>query len=103
MATCVAVSSDLEFTYSMYPSEPILAEAAAYLMSVPGNCDIILTSLHNYICEGVAKGDRGELVSRIILLAAFDKVASSKETANYSDTEVSVSEFVSALCVRLFV
>ncbi|KZT00611.1 uncharacterized protein LAESUDRAFT_753114 [Laetiporus sulphureus 93-53] len=89
------VDNNLRIAYSVpkrrgyprsgYPSEPILAEAAARLLnrsefSVPAN-------LAPYVRSGlIKKGKKGELVMRLLLLEAFDK-ATRKKFGNSEDPE----------------
>eukprot|EP00743_Colponemidia_sp_Colp-15_P003175 GILK01003430.1.p1 GENE.GILK01003430.1~~GILK01003430.1.p1 ORF type:complete len:1113 (+),score=138.28 GILK01003430.1:63-3401(+) len=75
MATCVGVALDREHILVRYPSEPILAEAAAHLWydyrNKLGRC---LETLSRLIQLGtIDAGSRGELVARLLLLLAFDR------------------------------
>ena len=53
------------------PSEPVLAEAAARIMS---DMPMLLATLANYLKNDlISKGERGELVTRLLLTLAHDK------------------------------
>jgi hypothetical protein len=64
---------------SGYPSEPLLAEAAAHVKPMnPKGPDTIADAIVGIVEEGLAsKGERGELVARILLLQAATNVAES--------------------------
>ncbi|KZT00605.1 uncharacterized protein LAESUDRAFT_816421 [Laetiporus sulphureus 93-53] len=97
-----SVPKHREYLRSGYPSEPILAEAAARFLirsrsSVPAN-------LAYFIESGlINKGERGELVMRLLLLEAFDK-ATRKQCGNPEDPKritfdhpIPVIDFLQAL------
>ncbi|KAB5592224.1 hypothetical protein CTheo_4321 [Ceratobasidium theobromae] len=75
MRIVFSVPKHREYIYSGYPSEPILAEAAAQLMCLNNMNDGIPSILHKW-CENdlIAKGDRGELVARLLITKAHDLV-----------------------------
>lgn len=73
MATCLWISEDRETLLVDYPSEPILAEAAAKIMNQHGKK--ILQHLQSSFLKNIAEaGSRGELVARILLLMAKDSL-----------------------------
>jgi hypothetical protein len=53
MATLVAVSLGNHVVYSMYPSEPVLSEAAAQIMASNKNYSTMLAALYTQIWLGV--------------------------------------------------
>ncbi|CAG8517317.1 1923_t:CDS:1 [Funneliformis mosseae] len=68
MATCLAVSEDRERLIVVYPSEPLLSEAAFELMSA-STLSQILTQFNILLKKGIVEpGPRGEIVARIILV-----------------------------------
>lgn len=52
MGTCVSVSMDCEIVTVAYPSEPVLAEAAAQFMSDPASLEILLQHFYTNFCRG---------------------------------------------------
>jgi len=67
MATCLAVSEDRERLIIVYPSEPLLSEAAYELMST--STLRILNQFNILLKKGIVEpGPRGEIVGRIILV-----------------------------------
>lgn len=75
MRILYSVPSDRQSSYSGYSSEPILAEAAAHVMNtrVFGQSHALKT-LGNHTASGlILKGERGELVARLILILAIDE------------------------------
>ncbi|PCH37280.1 hypothetical protein WOLCODRAFT_140783 [Wolfiporia cocos MD-104 SS10] len=105
MRIAVCVPSHREYFYSAYTSEPLLAEAAARVMAAirkeqKDDDDAIAWMLQKYTKSGlISKGDRGEMVARLLLTLAFDKaqMSSQAEAAiNYSNA-VLVKDFLVAL------
>jgi len=70
MRICLSVTSDGSWHYTSYPSEPILScVAASLLYRKAGNIVDCLAVLNNKLRSGlVDRGQRGELVSRMLLL-----------------------------------
>jgi hypothetical protein len=117
MAIAYSVPGHGEYMLSGYPSEPLLAEAAARRMAkirahatrlgsaagvvIP---DLVLTHIESGLVD---KGERGELVARLLLMLAQDKtVEAQHEKARQSrqahedvlySTEVPVNEFMQTL------
>jgi hypothetical protein len=116
MAIAYSVPSHREYMRSGYPSEPLLAEAAARRMAKirvrdhdeTGRSDAIARKLLPHLRSGlVDKGERGELVARLLLMLTQDKAveaqhARAKELSTahgkvlYS-TEVPVNDFMKTL------
>jgi hypothetical protein len=108
MATLVAVSSDRKTCVSKYLSEPILAEASAFLTS-HGHLKPpqVVTSVVQQLSNDLLKcdvGDRGEVAAAAMLGFAMDRLRSSGEynavSANMSRS-VSVSEFLVSIYPKL--
>jgi hypothetical protein len=69
------IPNDRESMWSGYPSEPILAEAAARLLNQPPTNiqSLAPTILESALNKGLlARGERGELVARTLLTVAHD-------------------------------
>ena len=63
MATLMVVSPDIHVVYSLYPSEPILSEAAAQLMHTQASYTRILSDLYTQIQLGVLGMQQHSLIS----------------------------------------
>ena len=75
LRVCIKTTEDRIWSYSTYPSEPILSCAAASLLHGESteNLDHTLGRLENMINDGVVDiGQIGELVSRFLWLLAKD-------------------------------
>ncbi len=72
MRVVYSVPAHREFMKSGFPSEPLLAEAAAQLMQdhAPNVLRVFRECLKNGL---IGRGDRGELISRHFLTSGFDK------------------------------
>ncbi|KAH8113007.1 hypothetical protein DFH11DRAFT_356438 [Phellopilus nigrolimitatus] len=83
MAIAFSIPKHREALSVGYPSEPILAEAAARQMNVMRNsCNAmsIALLLQEFVERGlVDKGERGELVARLIFTLAYDEAAEAYE------------------------
>lgn len=108
MRIAYTVPKHREYMYSGSPSEPVLAEAAAQAMSSMLN---VVEPLASYVRNGlIQKGERGELVARLLLTLAHDhaceKLASKKEESSqfpkYSQP-VSVEAFLRELLSKDFI
>lgn len=67
-----SVSSDRRSIYAGYPSEPILAEAAAHVMEEWGRTKTI-NALASQVTNGlIVKDKRGRLVARLLLIFSID-------------------------------
>jgi hypothetical protein len=89
MATCLFILQNPEHIIAGYPSEPVLAEAAALASRRfnPFKIDKLLEHLINQVKEGVVEaGYRGELVAKIILLLARDSAVLG-DISDSPDTE----------------
>ena len=77
MRTAFSVPEHREYLRSSYPSEPILAEAAARQMWQFRQHDILSGSaqvLKTHMMSGLLdQGERGELVARLLLVSAYDQ------------------------------
>jgi hypothetical protein len=116
MATAYSIPSHGEYMHSGYPSEPLLAEAAARRMAKirvhdheeNGRGDAMARKLLPHLRSGlVDKGERRELVARLLLMLTQDKAveaqhARAKELSTahgkvlYS-SEVPVNDFMKTL------
>ncbi|PCH39028.1 hypothetical protein WOLCODRAFT_29336 [Wolfiporia cocos MD-104 SS10] len=113
MRIALCVPAHREYSYSAYLSEPLLAEAAARIMATireeqENDDDTIAEMLWKYTKSGlISKGDRGELVARLLLTLALDKAqirsqvgpkgaSALKAAINYSRA-VLVKDFLVAL------
>lgn len=88
MRTAFSVPQTREYIRSGYPSEPLLAEAAAQQMHVfrSYDPDFTLDVLMDNLTSGLLdKGERGELVARELLTSAYDR-AIEREFQNPSLT-----------------
>ncbi|KAH8109132.1 hypothetical protein DFH11DRAFT_1731386 [Phellopilus nigrolimitatus] len=83
MAIAFSIPQHRETIRTGYPSEPILAEAAARQMRIlrsRGGSDSPSQLLKNFLETGVIdKGERGELVARLIFTLAYDDAAEAYE------------------------
>jgi hypothetical protein len=102
MATLVSVSDDRETVVTTYKSEPILAEAAAYLTTYGGVPTLdVLKAVKDNLAESLLqcnKGDRVEVAAAAWLGLSLDAVRSKKTdynavTSNLS-REVDVHDFL---------
>jgi hypothetical protein len=106
MRVAFSISQHGEHIFSGYPSEPILAEAAARhmqeLSGVWGKSDRAARFLLRYAENGlIVGGERGELVARLLLTLAFDRAQRTRHRREnrgslYSDP-VPVGDFLTAL------
>jgi len=72
MRICIQVHEDFETTVSISPSEPLLANAARFIMNVNPNFDMPGALLKEMQSFGLDKGDRGELIAEVLLIQAID-------------------------------
>jgi hypothetical protein len=99
MRIAYSVPKSREYLYSGYPSEPLLAEAAAQQMHTfrSHNQDAILEILVENMQSGLLdKGERGELVARELLVSAYDRAVEQAYTKPGSRTSASPVPFYSA-------
>ncbi|KAH8109136.1 hypothetical protein DFH11DRAFT_1492957, partial [Phellopilus nigrolimitatus] len=86
MAIAFSIPEHRETIRTGYPSEPILAEAAARQMYVMSNkTDVASPSrlLQKFTDSGVVdKGERGEAVARLIFTLAYDKAVATHQKEN---------------------
>ncbi|RNA30741.1 G2 mitotic-specific cyclin [Brachionus plicatilis] len=79
MAVSVYVTNKKDIFEINYPSEPVIAEASAYLMNSIGHhrmVDILIDCLESSL---ISKGEKGETISKLILLFAKDKAANKDQ------------------------
>src|SRR5207249_1709773 len=90
------------FMRTIYPSEPVLAEASAELTDKLG-WGLPLCTLCEYVRSGIVEaGYRGELLTKIICLMAMDDALNSIPTQSHQwkfSRPVSVSAFLNHLIV----
>ncbi|CAG8464774.1 6655_t:CDS:2 [Diversispora eburnea] len=92
MATCLAVSEDREQLIIVYPSEPLLSEAAFELLSTSALSQI-LNQFSTLLKKGIVEPDpRGEIVARIILVLVANRLRSRNNRA-----ENNIKEFLREL------
>ncbi|KAI5117184.1 hypothetical protein M0805_008163 [Coniferiporia weirii] len=105
MAMAYSVPAHREVLKAGYPSEPILAEAAAQQMCAMRskvNAES-LSALLEFMDNGlIDKGERGELVARLIFILAYDKAVemyygTQQETQPIYSRAVPVNYFIRAL------
>src|ERR1700676_2496250 len=92
MRICYSVPKSREYMRSGYPSEPILAEAAAQQMYAFRKRDprAILDILKDNMEGGLLdRGERGELVGRELLMSAYDR-AIEREGEAHQRSETSL-------------
>jgi hypothetical protein len=89
-----------EYGYTGYPSEPIIAEAAAramVLIQKQAGVDGIARILRPYVASGLVQtGERGELIARLLLIRAIDEAHTVTSPTNHS-TAVSLAKFLKVL------
>ncbi|KDR73813.1 hypothetical protein GALMADRAFT_633519 [Galerina marginata CBS 339.88] len=85
MQIAFSVPAHREYLLSGYPSEPVLAEAAALILNTPFRSGLrsygrLLPVISINLDKGfIDKGERGELAARIILTLAHDKCLNPPE------------------------
>jgi hypothetical protein len=97
MRVAYSVPKHRQYLHGGTPSEPVLAEAAARIMSEVDS----LATLADFLKDGfVLKGERGELLARLLLTLAHDKCvefdSAKAHEAQYS-RPVLLSDFLEAL------
>lgn len=89
MAVSVYVNNKKDLFEISYPSEPILAEASAYLMHRIGYEKVVDSLLECLESCLISKGEKGETISKLILLIAKDMAVDKskvQEPLKYLDT-----------------
>jgi hypothetical protein len=103
MRACAFISLDRRSLITMFPVEPILAEASAqiihvYNISLVSLLEKLISAIRNGWIEG---GYRGELVARLVLMLAMEtcikKTVSEKPKHNQFSHPVLVNNFIEAL------
>ncbi|PSR72358.1 hypothetical protein PHLCEN_2v11764 [Hermanssonia centrifuga] len=103
MRIAYSVPIHRQYIRSGYPSEPILAEAAAHEMN--SETQPIINVLSNSIDNGlIDKGNRGELVARLILTQAYDKAIQTSYPQPWKYSRgVTVVAFLTALISEKYI
>ena len=81
MRICYSVPQSRKYMRSGYPSEPILAEAAAQQMYTFRKRDqraILKDNMEDGLLD---RGERGELVGRVLLMSAYDRAIEREDKA----------------------
>ncbi|QRV85662.1 hypothetical protein RhiJN_13680 [Ceratobasidium sp. AG-Ba] len=102
MITAYSIPNHREFMYAGASSEPILAEAAAQLMDKNDTWSTLANTLFKLCNSGmILKGERGELLARLLLTKAHDWAVISKSTVARPPREftrpVLLADFLEAL------
>lgn len=98
MATCTWVSEDRQFIRVSYPSEPVLALAAATVMEDETNLHLLLEKLSSALRNGIVQAEeRGALVARILVLLARDRALLLRMGDVTGAATLTVSEFLKSL------
>ena len=110
LRVCIKTTEDRIWSYSTYPSEPLLSCAAASLLlgdasPMQHNLDLTLDTLKNMVNDGVVDiGQIGELVGRFIWLLAKDIfVRSSMPKVSKFDEKLQDCQLVSVVDYLEFV
>jgi len=78
MRVAIYVTADRQLMETGYGSEPILAEAAAQIMNEPLLENTPIKTLAHAFADGfIARGERGELMQRLLWTMAHDQAAKS--------------------------
>lgn len=78
MRVCVAVGSGIETLYAVASSEPILSEAASYIIRKTPSFSMAKALTHVLSGFCINQGDRGELLVAALLTCARDEVVRHK-------------------------
>jgi hypothetical protein len=105
LAVLTRTDNERDFLRTVYPSEPILAEASARLTNKHGWANPLNALIH-YVHGGIVEvGFRGELLTKIVCLMAIDKALSQNDpllTNQWQFTRpIPVSVFLDHLVVPL--
>lgn len=92
---CITVDENFDRIVSDAPSEPLLAEAAAYMMRTRP-FDVPLELLRELQEPGLSKGPRGELASAVLVTLARDNVFKEPKKI-YQDNSFLVTDFLKEL------
>ena len=97
MRVAYSVPKGRQYLYGGTPSEPVLAEAAARIMNDMNS----LATITDFLKDGlVSKGERGELLARLLLTLAHDKCVDF-DSANAHEVQYSrpvlLADFLEAL------
>jgi hypothetical protein len=96
LAVLIRTDQDRHFVRTSYPSEPVVAEAAAFITARLG-WRHLLKALNHYVQNGVVSaGYRGELLTKILCLMAMDDTTESGGLTNPWDKTrpVKVKDFL---------
>src|ERR1700737_2156994 len=105
LAVLTKTDNERHFLRTIYPSEPILAEASARLTNKYGWANPLSALIH-YVHGGIVEaGYRGELLTKIVCLMAMDKALSRKDSLPKNQWRftqpIPVSVFLNHLIVPL--
>ena len=96
LRVCLCVDPGFETAVTIAPSEPLLAEASSLIMSNPAfnlpRC--LLTELE---CQGLDKGNRGELIGMALCLLARDAAVKNESDDRVTTQVIPVSSFIREL------
>src|SRR5437660_9282898 len=100
MATCIGISSDRERILTTYPSEPILSEAAFWIIESDETLVKILQLFAEILKNGfVDAGQRGEVVGRLILTFCWQACVKAQTSIKpqFYTTNVKMDIFLNTL------
>jgi hypothetical protein len=105
LAVLTRTDNERHFLRTVYPSEPVLAEASARLTNKDGWANPLSALIH-YVHGGIVEaGFRGELLTKIVCLMAMDKALSQNDPVPEDrwtfSQPISVSKFLDQLIVPL--
>jgi hypothetical protein len=104
LAILTRADNDRRFLQTVYPSEPVLAEASARLTHANGWANP-LSALVHYVRAGIVEGGfNGGLVTKLVCLMAMDKALSQRpvpENRWQFSRPITVSDFLNHLVVPL--
>jgi len=88
LRVCYTTVEDRTWSFTGYPSEPLVSCAAAHLLHQDGSLSIALETLKQKMDEGLFEvGRSGELTSRLVLLLAKDSYV-RRSDPKYSYTRI---------------
>lgn len=100
MRIAYSVPKHREYMYSGSPSEPVLAEAAAQAMSSMRD---VVDSMADFVRSGlIQKGERGELVARLLLTLAHDHGCEALIRASKKEQSLRAPKYSQPISVEAF-
>lgn len=102
MRIAYSVPEHRRYMYSGYPSEPVLAEAAAQCWAELSNANISIPGLLSAFMDNgyIGKGERGELVARLLLTLAFD--AAVKQHTSAATQRSQFQQYTHSVPLKIF-